>query len=400
MNRMSAFARRARRPVLVAATLLMAAGASFAADLGDVEIHGFLSQGFLKSNENNYLARSSKGSFDFNEMGINFSTSPAPKLRIGVQLFSRALGDLGEHKVDLDWAFADYRFDDRFGVRVGRIKTPYGFYNQIADIDSLRTTVLLPFGVYDIRFRDMMVALTGAEAYGTLKLGPVGSLDYEVYRGNTQLGTDSSVSKVFNDAGVFVVRKWNVDRIEGGELIWNAPLSGLRFAATLARSSFTMDGDTTPQAAALLHLPPTLQMSSNNQQFVVYSGEYVTDKFSLRAEQSRWRARWDSDVLPTRFLDRRSWYGQGTYRFSRLVEASAMRSVFEDKESGNDQKEWVGSLRFDINDNWIAKVEYHDIRGTAGLLDADNGTATFIPQLQPVLADKWRLLAVKLSFIF
>ena len=191
-----------------------------------------------------------------------------------------------------------------------------------------------------------------------------------------------------------------MDRLEGGELIWNAPLSGLRFAATLARSSFVMDGDTTPQAIALLHLPPTLQMSSNNQQFVVYSGEYVNDKFSLRAEQSRWRARWDSDVLPTQFLDRRSWYGQGTYRFSRLVEASAMRSVFEDRDAGKDQKEWVGSLRFDINDNWIAKVEYHDVRGTAGLLNADNGTATLVPQLQPVLADKWRLLAVKLSFIF
>jgi hypothetical protein len=37
---------------------------SFAAD--NVAIHGFVSQGYLKSDANNFLANSDKGSFQFN----------------------------------------------------------------------------------------------------------------------------------------------------------------------------------------------------------------------------------------------------------------------------------------------------------------------------------------------
>ncbi|MGB5159306.1 hypothetical protein [Desulfobacterium sp. N47] len=73
--------------------------------LGGVSIHGFISQGFLTSGEYNYLAHNSKtGSFEYNEMGINFSKQVTDKLRIGAQIFSRDLGDVGNNKVTIDWA--------------------------------------------------------------------------------------------------------------------------------------------------------------------------------------------------------------------------------------------------------------------------------------------------------
>ena len=42
-------------------------------EFGDVMIHGFISQGYLYSDKNDYLADTSDGTFQFNEMGINFS---------------------------------------------------------------------------------------------------------------------------------------------------------------------------------------------------------------------------------------------------------------------------------------------------------------------------------------
>lgn len=42
--------------------------------------------------------------------GLNLSTKLTPKFRVGVQAFSRNIGDMGNGKVYLDWAVADYKF--------------------------------------------------------------------------------------------------------------------------------------------------------------------------------------------------------------------------------------------------------------------------------------------------
>src|SRR5690348_522226 len=60
-----------------------------------VEIHGFASPGFLISTDNNYLARSKRGSFEFTETGLNFTVQLTEKLRTGMQLFARQLGKTG-----------------------------------------------------------------------------------------------------------------------------------------------------------------------------------------------------------------------------------------------------------------------------------------------------------------
>src|SRR5882724_11010020 len=57
-----------------------------------LQIHGFASQGFLVSSYNNYLAKSKRGSFEFTEVGINFTKPLTDNLRLGVQLFARDLG--------------------------------------------------------------------------------------------------------------------------------------------------------------------------------------------------------------------------------------------------------------------------------------------------------------------
>ncbi len=136
-------------------------------DTDQIQIRGFISQGYLISDQNDfYFAETEDGTFQFNEFGINFSAEPTDNLRLGLQLLSRDLGKFGNSEIELDWAFGDYRFRNWMGVRVGKMKRPVGLYNQSRDIDAVRTSILLPSSLYNEAFRNPTLATTGIGLYG------------------------------------------------------------------------------------------------------------------------------------------------------------------------------------------------------------------------------------------
>lgn len=98
----------------MAASALSGAADAQSIELGDapvripVQVHGFVSQGFIKSTGKNYLAatKRAQGSFEFTEVRINFSVQPTERLRIGMQLFARALGPMGSYNAKMDWVKA------------------------------------------------------------------------------------------------------------------------------------------------------------------------------------------------------------------------------------------------------------------------------------------------------
>src|SRR3569623_3061653 len=114
----------------IAGAVCIALNPAHAADT-DVEIHGFVSQGYIKTTEENEypVGNSGQGSFNFNDFGINFTKRLAPDLRVGLQLFAQDRGNFGNDTITLDWAYGDYRYQDWLGVRVGKVKIPLGLYN-------------------------------------------------------------------------------------------------------------------------------------------------------------------------------------------------------------------------------------------------------------------------------
>jgi hypothetical protein len=101
-----------------------------------VQVGGFFSQGYLYSSNNNYPTADKGGTWDFREMAANVSTTFGSHLRVGGQVFAQRLGALGDDKVKLDWAVADYNFSSLLGVRVGRVKYPKGLYGEALDPTS------------------------------------------------------------------------------------------------------------------------------------------------------------------------------------------------------------------------------------------------------------------------
>lgn len=109
---------------------------------------------------------------------MNVTAQPDPKLRIGVQARYFLLGNLG-NSITLDWAAADYKVDDKFGMRFGKVKTPSGLFNEIQDIDPSYLWALLPQSIYPITSRNSLLAHYGGVGYGTIKLGQsLGRLEY------------------------------------------------------------------------------------------------------------------------------------------------------------------------------------------------------------------------------
>ena len=130
------------------------------ADL-NLEAHGFVSFGYLKSWGNNWQGETRNGTDEFWEAAGNVIARPLDHLRLGAQLFVRDLGEYGNGKVELDWAYADWRASDAVGVQVGRIKIPYGLYGEAVDVDAARTTIFQSL-IYGRKERDIRLTTDGA----------------------------------------------------------------------------------------------------------------------------------------------------------------------------------------------------------------------------------------------
>jgi hypothetical protein len=83
----------------------------------NIQIHGYATQGFVYSTQNNWNSMtSSNGSPAWTEAVVNVTTQPEPKLRVGVQARYFLLGNYG-NAIALDWADADYKVNEKFGSK-------------------------------------------------------------------------------------------------------------------------------------------------------------------------------------------------------------------------------------------------------------------------------------------
>jgi hypothetical protein len=395
----------------ITAAILAAGGAqayevpltSISTNLPPVDFHGFISQGYLYSSKYNYLAgETTQGSDQFTEMGVNASWNPLPRTRIAVQGFDYDVGNVGQYDPFLDYALVEYTANDEVGLRAGRIRRPSGIYNSIQDIDLARTYVLLPQGMYDARWRDWSASLDGGELFGNIPLKKAGSLSYEAYAGFVNMSDNGGVARYAENAyAPFNVTSMDSTATFGAQLWYNTPLDGLRFGASFAyMSDFGFSGTKPimPGVNGNVHVV-------GNVPFQQYSAEYVWNKWTFQAEYYTYDLTGYSHTdIPAFSVQNalgkvsdnpQTWYVAASRRINKLLEVGTYYTQFQDRSYAspdNHQNDAALSLRFDLKDWWIFKVEGHYITGT-GLL-RDN-------QQNPVRNDDgWFMLAVKTTFSF
>jgi hypothetical protein len=362
----------------ITASILAAASASaieaplsfFGTNMPPIDFHGFASQGFLASSDYNYLGNDTRnGSFQFTEAGLNASINPFPRTRITAQAFTYDIGnDVGKYDLVLDYAQAEYTFNDEFGIRAGRIRRPQGIYNAVQDVDMARTFVLLPQGVYDSRWRDFYVSLDGGEFFGALPLGKAGSLSYELFGGLDRCALDGGVANFlrsqFGPGGQ--VNAINSEPHAGAQLWWNTPLDGLRFGAAGGyKFDWKLDGTIQiPHGSIPVHIDDDISYFQGSVEYTWKAWTFQTEYYTYLPHPV------DGDGSRAD-----AWYAAASYRINKWVEAGVYYSEYygdttQRANSLDYQKDAALALRFDLRDWWILKVEGHYIHGT-GLLEDD-----------------------------
>jgi hypothetical protein len=336
-----------------------------------VQLHGFASQAFLASDNNNYLTMpTSRGSFAFTDFGANISVQLTGQLRVGAQFYDRNMGELGNWRPVVDWASGDYRFKDWLGIRAGKVKTVLGLYNDTQDLESLHTWALLPQSMYPLDLRSI-IAHVGGDFYGDISLKRLGSLSYTAWAG--LIPDDPNGGYVYgSEAYGFHIRTLGA-RGNGGDLRWDTPLRGL-----LAGASY-MNAANHAKGTDVLDLP--YMGRSKKYEIPQFYLQYALRGLRLDAEYRRtYVDQLTNDVLspPETMLDSRSFYGSASYRFSKWIEIGGYDSRFylnwglSHSDPGNFVFDKAVTLRLDLANHWDLKIEGHFMHGY-GANDAFRG---------------------------
>jgi len=370
---------------------------SLFAQEGAVNIHGFISQGYMKTERNNFIADSTDGTFQFNEMGINFGTQPLDKLRISLQFFARDLGSVGNDEIQVDYAYADYRLTDAFGIRAGRMKVAMGLYTETRDIDMLRTCIILPYSIYDENLRDGVNFMNGSSFYGDFNTERFGSLSYQVIAGSTNVKPDSATGEYLGFGELDTIEV-NVDTTYCFSLRYCDPSGLLKIGGDMLFQDSNTKGLVLPdQRLSFLQSPGSeMSLDINNTELYVWSLEFTWNDLVLTYEVKYTNGilniigqDGNPFILPTTgkpmVIDGKpgGYYLMATYQFNDWFNAGVYYEEFYiDRNDTKGQqavtiagefdyqywmKKWAFSCKLNINANWLFKLETHYVDGTANV---------------------------------
>lgn len=377
----------------------MSARAEFLPDV--VQMHGFLTQGFFHSSDNNIYGQSDDGiSPGLTEIGANLSYQALDNLTLAAQGLYRRAGDVDPGSVRLDYGLVDltlYRFETgRFGIRGGRIKIPYGLYNETRDVSFTHPGILLPQGIYFDRSRSLFLSSDGGAAY-LYRLTDFGDFSFKVNVGLPQSDRELLIailgpgaSGVFDADRPVIAAQLNYE-INDGEYVFAVSFVDL----------------------GLKYHPGAQEIFESGRIVIrplLFSAQYNGEKFSLTGE---FLHQWNSFTrfgafLPDRNPISQSWYVEGGYRFlpswQMFVRYNEHYLDKNDKTGSQNTlvglpghlgfaKDWMMSLRWDVTASWMLRAEYHRVNGTAWIPAADNPDRSLTHQY-------WDLFGLQLSYRF
>ncbi|WP_310446809.1 hypothetical protein [Thiobacillus sp.] len=373
--------RRSRWSSLLLAGLLEAT-AVHADGLADTRfrIQGFAAQTLISSTNNNFFGESRDAiSTDFTEIGLQAFWLPVESLQLSGQILYREAGEGDEEGLRLDYAQADWRFyqsdTTQLGIKLGKVKVPYGLYNETRDVPFTRPSILLPQAIYLDSSRSVLIAAPGAIFHASA-IGAQGTLDFTL--GWAQPDFDSEAVEY-----VFLGRN-RPGALKGSSafsssLRWETPTD-----TTLMLTYVDANADYEPGT------PDTLGAGEIHFRNLLLSFQQRLDTVTLTAEygQPRTDRSGFGPAFPDGGRDSITRYVQGEWRFHPEWEVVLRNEVnYRDKTDKTGRKlqaatglpahamysdDWVIGLRWDVTPNFMLRAEYHHVDGTSWVPGLDN----------------------------
>ena len=360
------------------------------------EVHSFVSFGYFGTTKNEWLGSSTSGSSEFWEAAANASITPLPTVRFAGQLFARDFQRADNGRAQLDWLYGEWRPADSIGLQAGRVKIPFGLYNEVRDVDAARATIFLPNSIYAQRSRDLYNSTDGAKAFGYLHLGPAGSVEYAAFVGRTHFSAAGGFASYLSDVGFGKISEVGLDYAWGGMLHWHTPVEGLagRFTVTTLRGLYAYG------TSGGMNLSASSEFSSN----LVPSLSFERGPFTLATEalfalgsnEINFTDASGSVIAPPLVRDERGCGGylSGSWHFPGDVDSTvSVERLWNDARNLEDVNttRFSFAVRWGITEHWSVKAEYQRIIGPGAALAADNPDG---------VEDHWDLFALKTTVDF
>ncbi|RMH13319.1 MAG: hypothetical protein D6698_14135 [Gammaproteobacteria bacterium] len=371
---------------------------------GDLQFHGFVSQGFIYTSRNDVFGTSQDwGSFGLTEIGLNLLLKPTSRLQFSAQELFRRAGEGSSGDPRIDFAFVDYRLLSRvasqFGIRAGRIKNPFGFYNETRDVPFTRPSILLPQSIYFDRTRNVALSADSLQIYGEQIITGMGSISAQFGVGQPIVNDkDTEVSLL----GMLRPGHLSPDMTLLGRLIYETEDQAFRTALSGIWMNINYD-----RAAV-----DTLASGSIDFNPLYLSVQYNAERWSLTSEYALRRFRYMGFSDP--FLDSldfsgESIYLQGEYRLNAKWQAMARYDLLYTDRNDRSGKRFSGrfavpdysrfakdatvGISWNLTPEFMLRGEYHFINGTAWLSPLDNPVSASTRQY-------WSLYALQVSYRF
>lgn len=378
----------------------------------NLQIQGFASQAFISTSDNDVFGNSDKGgSLGFTEVGLNALLRPLPRLQLSAQVLSRRAGEGNSGSPRLDFGFADYRIysheTNQFGIRIGRLKNPFGFYNDTRDVAFTRPSILLPQSIYFDRTRNLGLSGDSVQLYGESSQSSLGSVSVQF--GVWMPIVDDADTKL---ATVGRGRPGHLEREVSyiGRGIYESPDNRLRLAVSGIWLNVGYDpvaGETLIPGQGNILTPGSVQFTP-----IYLSAQYNTERWSLTSEYALRHLKlsnFNNRAFDSLDIYGESYYFQGAYRFTPNWEAVLRYDVLYTDRADRDGSDYAANsgkpahtrfakdltvgLRWNVTPSFMLRTEYHRVNGTGWLSGLDNPDAANTSQ-------HWNLFAVQASYRF
>jgi len=365
--------------------------------------HGFLSQGLIATDDNNFLGDSESISTALTEVGIGASWNATSRIHFSAQALYLKAGDSAPDGIELDFGLVDINLINDathgLGLRAGRLKNPYGFYNETRDVMATRASILLPESIYPDTLREIYHSSDSIGLHGYKEIGST-LFQFDVISGRPLIGDDT-----LDDMALFAPGTQSKNNeLWVGRLM--AEYDGGRLRGGISRVNLTGD----------------LKPGPVNPLFPLFDGELELDMtlFSLEYNQLRWQLTAEYQVFDARIKDYyfpgfssentgESWYLQARYEFMPRWYLLARYDVYygnKDDKDGKDRvasgnppsyaafaKDTTFSLRYEVNEHWVLSTELHHVSGIGWLRSQDNADYANLEK-------NWNMLLFQVGYHF
>ena len=280
--------------------------------------------------------------------------------------------------------FVDYEFSEDTTGHIGRVKFPYGIYNEIIDTRALQWSVSLPL-VYAGETDFTYDAYNGIGVDHRIDLGKNGRLLLQGFAGNIYVPPNPTSNPPFPaQAGLAnLVAITNDHHVVGGKITWETPVEGLRLLVSANQTLVvtTADNGQVPN-------------QGGHENRIMLSVDYIHDALDLKAEYNYHKypglAGFDNEKS-------KGWYVQAGWESGKWKPYARFDAVVLDQDASSDPSYYQRSLVLGIGRRIASNLNFR-------IEDAFNhGYALPVAAGETAIGagkTNWQLYSASINFMF